>query len=489
MPSKTVDVAFLVALVDEFRVLQEQASDWMPTDNKGYGGEDYLFKVGDYECVACLVDDKGPGHAGDAAHRLMNTWNPEVIINVGIAASLHPTDLRIGDVFVVNSACDYTANSKAIEGEQGTEFVRGGEYYSVQPEIIAAVRLFEFSERKAYVEWRDSCARRLVEEVPAAERDLLIAARKVRGEPSIERCDLASGPVVGASSGFSKWITSSNRNIKGLEMEAVGVLRAVASRPKNSRVLVLRGISDLADHDKSNLDSIGEGVFRRLAMKNALELIWALMRTERLPRRGTKPPETPPGSVLSKPPVNTLEQLKASVHDPHISVTQLARLCLAYTRSVKDRKFSAWLKKELDGYEDLKDIPDYRKVPVESRANLFDGVTHAKNIAIPMSIFEEQVRTSKKLDWSARVRNSWCELVRILNFYAIPFGLEVLEDHIDKGDTIRTPWPDDTAQLTGLLIFNGTQVLKVWRCVPVASLKVPLSLVRNRIFDYVYPEQ
>jgi hypothetical protein len=365
----------------------------------------------------------------------------------------------------------------------------GGEYYSVQAEVIAAVRQFEFSERKTFIEWRDSCARRLVEQVPAAERDLLTSARKLRGEPSIERCDLASGPAVGASSEFSKWITSSNRNIKALEMEAVGVLRAVASKPKTSRVLVLRGISDLADHDKSHLDSVGEGVFRRIAMKNTLELIWALMQTKRLPRKGAKVPKMPLGSANSKGPSEALEQLKASVHDPHISVTQLARLCLGHTRSIQDKKFSAWLKKELDGYENLNEIPDYRKVPVESRANFLNGTTHAKNIAIPMSIFEEELRTSKKLGWGASLRSDWCGLVRTLNSYGIPFGLEVLEDHIRAGETLKTPWPDDTAQLAGMLVFNGAQVLKAWRCVPVASLKGPLSLVRNRIFDYVYPEK
>jgi nucleoside phosphorylase len=73
---------------------------------------------------------------------------------------------------------------------------------------------------------------------------------------------------------FGQWLKEPNRNIKALEMEAVGVLRALGAHATATKALVVRGISDLADGNKIKLDGIGNGVFRRLAMMSAVELVW-----------------------------------------------------------------------------------------------------------------------------------------------------------------------------------------------------------------------
>lgn len=52
-------------------------------------------------------------------------------------------------------------------------------------------------------------------------------------------------------------------------MEAAGLVESAATRREPVRTLVIRGISDLGHERKKDLDKIGKGGLRRLAMRNA----------------------------------------------------------------------------------------------------------------------------------------------------------------------------------------------------------------------------
>jgi nucleoside phosphorylase len=95
---------------------------------------------------------------------------------------------------------------------------------------------------------------------------------------------IASGPILVAATAFAKWLRERNRSYLAVEMEAAGLLAACSERVGPTRSLVLRGISDYADHRKAELDKIQGGALRRYAMQNVISLLWALMQTDSLPR-------------------------------------------------------------------------------------------------------------------------------------------------------------------------------------------------------------
>ena len=89
------------------------------------------------------------------------------------------------------------------------------------------------------------------------------------------------------------------------ETDTGGVLAAVFEETDPARTLVLRGISDLADHRKAELDQTAGGVFRRIAMNNAIGLLDALLAAGCLPRahageslRDANPVAERPGYVV-----------------------------------------------------------------------------------------------------------------------------------------------------------------------------------------------
>lgn len=65
---------------------------------------------------------------------------------------------------------------------------------------------------------------------------------------------------------------------------AAGLAQAAHRRIDPVRTLVIRGISDLGDERKRELDRTDGGAIRRLAMRNATRFLWALLDAGILPR-------------------------------------------------------------------------------------------------------------------------------------------------------------------------------------------------------------
>jgi hypothetical protein len=128
--------------------------------------------------------------------------------------------------------------------------------------------------------------------------DALLNAKLLRTQPLASTNHLASGSFVVASKLFAEFIREANADIHAGEMEAAGMMAAAEYQRKQVDTLVVRGISDHVDANKSEVDAVGEGALRRLAMANAWRLVCTLMRLGLLRRSNTqaKPAATPPPS-------------------------------------------------------------------------------------------------------------------------------------------------------------------------------------------------
>src|SRR5262249_57416039 len=93
---------------------------------------------------------------------------------------------------------------------------------------------------------------------------------------------VGTGRGVGAAPAFSAWIRSHDRHVKSIEMESAAVLLAAQTRTNPKRAIAIRGISDLGDDRKKELDALEDGLSRRYAMRNAVRLLWALLDAKAL---------------------------------------------------------------------------------------------------------------------------------------------------------------------------------------------------------------
>lgn len=305
------DVAVLVALKEEMRELLELVASVRPWRGEGRSGEDYLCVVPNergrpYRVVVYYMGDMGPSAGTHGADRLL-ALEPAVIVSLGIACSLDEKDLRLSDVIVANQIDGYDEKGKAKDdGTDDWTWQWGGEVYRGGDDVTRMADQFELSEREAFRAWAEDCERdrSALIEGPRDRDDVeaLILEKQLRRRPHVLKAHLASGVSVAAAKAFRTKVVGRDRNIKALEMEAIGLSRAAYERRKAVDTLVLRGISDLGDADKKKLDGIGDGALRKAAMRNAVRLLWALMKTGRLQHveQELRPLSSSKGSALPR---------------------------------------------------------------------------------------------------------------------------------------------------------------------------------------------
>lgn len=267
------DVAVLVALEEEFEQLHALLPDPLAVPDPRHGGCDYICEIGDRQVVVRLVGAMGTGDAQLAADRLIERWRPEVAVWVGIAAGIHK-DLRLVDIVVPDQVDGYDANLKAVDDEHGGyEFRERGEVFRSDHGLIQVVQNLRFAHPKVHESWARACGDDLSAELGEHRPDGDI----IRLRPAIKVGHIASGNVVGAAEAFTERLKRRDSSLLALEMETAGLSRAAHKRVDAVRVLALRGISDFGDGRKAELDGVGGGVFRRVAMRNASRLLLALL--------------------------------------------------------------------------------------------------------------------------------------------------------------------------------------------------------------------
>ncbi len=282
-PKLRPDVAILIALPEEFQSLaDEYEHQWHSQANPNHPGHDFLFVgPGDYRCVVTIMPRKGPVMASQTSIRLL-AWKPSVILNVGIAGGFK-NDVCIGDVIVPQQVAAYDETGKI----KNRRWERRGLDYRPSPGLVTAVQQLQYTSRDAYARWKKAGSDQLAKLRTGADQvrvNALLKHGQIRKHPIISTNHLASGSFVVASKSFAEFIRRANADIHAGEMEAAGMMAAAEYWSQGPMTLVVRGISDHVNADKNELDAIGDGALRKLAMANAWRLVCTLMTLDLLPR-------------------------------------------------------------------------------------------------------------------------------------------------------------------------------------------------------------
>jgi nucleoside phosphorylase len=277
-----IEIGIVVALEEEFReVFPQIQSRAKPIFDDEVNEYYYLFERGirtkPYRCVITCTGGMGATRAALTGERLIQRFRPATIINIGIAASMDK-DVSVGDIVVAAQVDEYLHSAKAIaDTNSGSfQFELGGDPYKSSPDYVSHARNLHYAHRESTERWHSECADRLAELVAEAKCDELLHKHLIREEPRIHVGNIASGPIVGATEVFIRWLKENrDRKYLALEMESAGVMSAAHTRSTPN--LVIRGISDYGDVRKEELDQIDDGVLRRYAMNNVITLLWTLI--------------------------------------------------------------------------------------------------------------------------------------------------------------------------------------------------------------------
>jgi tetratricopeptide (TPR) repeat protein len=202
----------------------------------------------------------------------------------------------------------YLEDAKAVDADEPDrfDFRLAGDTFRPSGDLVKEILHFKFAYSHQFEIWQEDGRRCLYDALPPNLRKHKAYAPLLADGPRLLDGPVACGPIVGAAESFVVWLKQQNRKFAALEMESGGVLAAVFEATDPARTLVLRGISDLADHRKTDLDQTAGGVFRRVAMNNAIGMLDALLAVNCLPRahvgesrRDSHPVSERPGHVAA----------------------------------------------------------------------------------------------------------------------------------------------------------------------------------------------
>lgn len=210
----------------------------------------------------------GQSLAGVFVQKSLQAWRPSRVTLVGIAGSLDPDRVRLGDVVVPPDIFGYEVE----DVEDGGTRLRPT-FNQIGALDLDRVRAFR-SDPDRYREWQEECRAA----VPEGIRDQLQRPPELFLEP------IASGNKVVKSVEFGKRLRAKvNAGIIGVEMEARGLFQALYLEGGRHDALMIRGISDYADANKTALERGTKDAWRAFAAANAARLQLALWRTRPVP--------------------------------------------------------------------------------------------------------------------------------------------------------------------------------------------------------------
>jgi len=167
--------------------------------------------------------------------------------------------------------------------------------------------------------------------------------------------------------------------------------------------------------------------------------------------------------------MSLLREIQGAAIDAKIPLSTLLRKCKVLAARLGNEDFKRWVDSELSGYRNADNIPDYRRLEVNSKGH-FSGPFNSglRNVDIPLGCVPEKYRE--------KLSNS--HLVEPVA------SLEALVEK-SEGGTAQEPWNPNLVALVGRDIYHGMNCMQAWKVIPITAVIEALEAVRNRILSFV----
>lgn len=168
--------------------------------------------------------------------------------------------------------------------------------------------------------------------------------------------------------------------------------------------------------------------------------------------------------------MSLLREIQNAAVDETVSLAVLLRKCKILAARLGNIEFKVWIDKELNGYDNLDDLPSYRIIQTLSKGN-FSGVWQSslRNADIPMHCIPEKYR----------------KIVQFVKFSQPIASIESLIKTDDPSSNLRFSWDPNLVAIVGRNIYENMNCLEAWQRVPHTGIISLLETIRNRILNFV----
>jgi nucleoside phosphorylase/5'-deoxynucleotidase YfbR-like HD superfamily hydrolase len=207
-----------------------------------------------------------------ATQYLINHFHPTLLVSLGISGALS-RDVKLGDIVIAAEVDDYLHRAKAVDRPDTEDFTLALGGKSVQFSALSTQEALSVPDvdKIGYARWADNCERYRHQCLTGEQIGYLSEANLIADAPTLFHGVTACGPIVGASDAFVGFLVAHNRNYLSLDMESYGVGRA--AKENGVDAVSIRGISDLSDSRKKDLDDEYKGSIRKLAIHSTATFV------------------------------------------------------------------------------------------------------------------------------------------------------------------------------------------------------------------------
>jgi hypothetical protein len=168
--------------------------------------------------------------------------------------------------------------------------------------------------------------------------------------------------------------------------------------------------------------------------------------------------------------MSLLSDIQNAAVDNNTDLPTILRKCKVLAYRLRHEPFRQWVEHELNGYNSVDALPDYRILNVQSYGNFVGSFGRSLSEApIPFNLkcFPDKMRGVMRQSYAMQ---------------SISALVSLLQD--GTGDK-QQPWPADLVVRYGSKIYDDMHCLVAWKLIPRNAIVGIVDTVRNRVLSFV----
>jgi hypothetical protein len=167
--------------------------------------------------------------------------------------------------------------------------------------------------------------------------------------------------------------------------------------------------------------------------------------------------------------MSLLRDIQDATINSDIDISTVLRQCKVLAVRLGNDNFKKWVDQELNGYNKIDDLPNYRILTVQSKG-YFSGYfgSALKNADIPLIRIPEKYRKIFNKAYCTQPISAYESLLKL-----------------SKGENFQEQWLPDFVALYGGKIYQNMNCMAAWKDIPHGSIVSLVDSVRNRVLNFV----
>lgn len=165
--------------------------------------------------------------------------------------------------------------------------------------------------------------------------------------------------------------------------------------------------------------------------------------------------------------MSLIHDIQAASISQDFDIPTLLRMCKLLAARISHQQFADWVDRELNGYPTIKDLPDYRVVPVDSYGSFIGSFSRADKLQIPVSVLPKEIQE--------QYRNAYMGS-SISAYTALLSG--------DRSGSVQEPWPVALAVHNASKLTPDMQCVSAWKEIPIGAIVRLMDSVKTRVLGF-----